>query len=126
MLQWGIPQNILSGNVNIERISEYRVMWLLVLFDLPTETKRDIRAYTVFRKNLIKDGFTMFQFSIYIRHCASIENAEVHIKRVKSFLPEYGKVGIICITDKQFGNIELFFGKKPIAPNAPGQQLELF
>ena len=126
MLQWGIPQNILSGNVNIDRISEYRVMWLLVLFDLPTETKRDIRAYTVFRKNLIKDGFTMFQFSIYIRHCASIENAEVHIKRVKSFLPEYGKVGIICITDKQFGNIELFFGKKPFAPNAPGQQLELF
>ena len=126
MLQWGIPQNILSGNVNIERISEYRVMWLLVLFDLPTETKRDIRAYTVFRKNLIKDGFTMFQFSIYIRHCASIENAEVHIKRVKSFLPEYGKVGIICITDKQFGNIELFFGKKSFAPNAPGQQLELF
>ena len=126
MLQWGIPQNILSGNVNIERISEYRVMWLLVLFDLPTETKRDIRAYTVFRKNLIKDGFTMFQFSIYIRHCASIENAEVHIKRVKSFLPEYGKVGIICITDKQFGNFELFFGKKPFAPNAPGQQLELF
>ncbi|WP_455536363.1 CRISPR-associated endonuclease Cas2 [Prevotella koreensis] len=110
----------------MERISEYRVMWLLVLFDLPTETKRDIRAYTVFRKNLIKDGFTMFQFSIYIRHCASIENAEVHIKRVKSFLPEYGKVGIICITDKQFGNIELFFGKKSFAPNAPGQQLELF
>lgn len=97
-----------------ERISEYRVMWLMVLFDLPTETKRDIRAYSVFRKNLMKDGFTMFQFSIYIRHCASMENAEMHIKRVKSFLPEFGKVGIICITDKQFGNIELFFGKKTI------------
>lgn len=101
-------------------------MWLMVLFDLPTETKRDIRAYSVFRKNLMKDGFTMFQFSIYIRHCASMENAEMHIKRVKSFLPEFGKVGIICITDKQFGNIELFFGKKTLAPNAPGQQLELF
>ena len=50
----------------------------------------------------------------------------MHIKRVKSFLPEFGKVGIICITDKQFGNIELFFGKKTFAPNAPGQQLELF
>lgn len=109
-----------------ERISEYRVMWLMVLFDLPTETKRDIRAYSVFRKNLMKDGFTMFQFSIYIRHCASMENAEMHIKRVKSFLPEFGKVGIICITDKQFGNIELFFGRKTFAPNAPGQQLELF
>ena len=55
-----------------------------------------------------------------------MENADVHRKRVKSFLPEYGKVGIICITDKQFGNIELFFGKKPQKPNAPGQQLELF
>ena len=109
-----------------ERLSEYRVMWLLVLFDLPTDTKKDKKAYTLFRKNLIKDGFTMFQFSIYIRHCASMENAEVHKKRVKSFLPEFGNVGIICITDKQFGNIELFYGSKPLLPNAPGQQLELF
>lgn len=108
------------------RISEYRVMWVLVLFDLPTDTRRDRKAATDFRNKLLKDGFTMFQFSIYIRHCASSENADVHIKRVKSFLPEYGKVGILCITDKQFGNIELFLGKKPQAVNAPGQQLELF
>lgn len=101
-------------------------MWLLVLFDLPTETKKDIREYTIFRKNLLRDGFTMFQFSIYVRHCASLENAEVHKKRVKSFLPKYGKVGIICITDKQFGNIELFYGNKPQVPNTQGQQLELF
>ena len=109
-----------------ERFSEYRIMWLLVLFDLPTETKKEKKAYTTFRKNLIKDGFTMFQFSIYIRHCASMENAEVHKKRVKSFLPEFGNVGIICITDKQFGNIDIFYGTKPQQPNAPGQQLELF
>ena len=69
---------------------------------------------------------TMFQFSIYVRHCASSENADVHIKRVKSFLPEFGQVGIICITDKQFGNIELFYGKKVQDVNTPGQQLELF
>ena len=110
----------------MNRFSEYRVMWLLVLFDLPTETKKDIREYTIFRKNLLRDGFTMFQFSIYVRHCASLKNAEVHKKRVKSFLPRYGKVGIICITDKQFGNIELFYGNKPQVPNTPGQQLELF
>ena len=61
-----------------------------------------------------------------VRHCASMENAEVHRRRVKSILPEFGKVGIICITDKQFGNIELFFGKKPQKPKAPGQQLEFF
>lgn len=110
----------------MDRFSEYRVMWILVLFDLPTETKKDRKAATDFRKRLQKDGFTMFQFSIYVRHCASSENASVHIKRVKSFLPNKGNVGILCITDKQFGAIELYHGEKPIEVNAPGQQLELF
>lgn len=98
----------------------------MVFFDLPTETKKDRKQYTLFRDRLIKDGFTMFQFSIYLRHCASRENAEVHIKRVKSFLPPHGNVGIICITDKQFGNMELFVGKKQDAVKTPYQQLELF
>ena len=111
---------------NNERLSEYRVMWVLVFFDLPTETKKDKKAYVDFRKNLQKDGFTMFQFSIYIRHCASSENAEVHLKRVKSFLPEFGNVGLLTITDKQFGNIQLFHGKKPEKTRAHGVQLELF
>lgn len=101
-------------------------MWILVFFDLPTETKKDKKRYVDFRKNLQRDGFTMFQFSIYIRHCASSENADVHLKRVKSFLPEFGKVGLLTITDKQFGNIQLFYGKKPETPKAPGAQLELF
>ncbi len=110
----------------MDRFSEYRIMWVLVLFDLPTETKKEKKAYSDFRKNLQRDGFTMFQFSIYVRHCASQENAEVHIKRVKSFLPEHGQIGIMCITDKQFGNIELFYGKKVQPPNTPGDLLELF
>ena len=101
-------------------------MWILVLFDLPTETKKDRKASAMFRKQLIGDGFTMFQFSIYVRHCASSDNADVHIKRVKSFLPEYGKVGILSVTDKQFANIQIFYGQKPQKPDSPGQQLELF
>lgn len=110
----------------MERISEYRIMWVLVFFDLPTDTKRERKVASDFRKNIVRDGFTMFQFSIYLRHCASVENAEVHVKRVKSFIPEYGKVGILTITDKQFGNLQLFHGKKITPPNSPGQQLELF
>lgn len=109
-----------------ERFSEYRIMWVMVLFDLPTETKKDRKASAEFRKRLIGDGFSMFQYSIYIRHCASIENAEVHIRRVKAILPEYGNVCIMCITDKQFGNIQVFYGRKPTVPNSPGHQLELF
>lgn len=109
-----------------ERFSEYRIMWVMFLFDLPTETKKDRKASAEFRKRLIGDGFSMFQYSIYIRHCASIENAEVHIRHVKAILPEYGYVCIMCITDKQFGNIQVFHGRKPTAPNSPGHQLELF
>lgn len=109
-----------------ERYSEYRIMWVLVLFDLPTETKKERKAYADFRKKIIRDGFTMFQFSIYMRHCASRENADVHIKRVKSFLPATGDIGILCITDKQFGEIEIFHGQKPEKIEQPCQQLELF
>lgn len=67
----------------MDRFSEYRIMWILVFFDLPTETKKDKKEYMLFRKRLQRDGFTMFQFSIYVRHCASMENAEVHIKTRK-------------------------------------------
>ena len=110
----------------MERFSEYRIMWVLVLFDLPTETKKEKKAYTDFRKKLVTDGFTMFQFSIYMRNCPSSDNADVHIKRVKGLLPEYGHVRILKITDKQFGMMELFLSSKPIEKPEAVQQLELF
>lgn len=112
--------------IEVSRYNAYRVMWILVFFDLPTETKKDKKAYANFKKALQQDGFTMFQYSIYVRHCASKENMDVHIRRVQSILPQAGHVGILSITDKQFGDIQLFTGKKATRPNAPGQQLELF
>ena len=68
----------------------------------------------------------MFQFSFYIRHCPSKENADVHIKRVKSFIPTDGVVGLLCVTDKQFGAMELFQGKSEKNLPIGSQQLELF
>ncbi|HVN49382.1 MAG TPA: CRISPR-associated endonuclease Cas2 [Bacteroidota bacterium] len=108
------------------RLNEYRIVWVLVFFDLPTETDSDKRAYTVFRKKLQKDGFDMFQFSIYVRHCMSYENSGVHVKRVKSFLPTKGHVGILRITDRQFGMMEIFDGKTAEDLRPPPQQLEFF
>jgi CRISPR-associated protein Cas2 len=101
-------------------------MWVLVFFDLPTDTKKDRKAAAKFRKDVLADGFQMFQFSIYMRHCSSKENADVHIKRVKSILPEEGHVGIMCITDKQFGMMEIFRGHEVVPAEPPPQQLELF
>jgi len=111
---------------HFSRLNQYRNMWVLVFFDLPTETKKDRKAASRFRKNLLDDGFTMFQFSIYMRFCASRENMEVHIKCVKLSLPEHGKVGVMQVTDKQFGMMELFHGQKPTELEKPTQQLELF
>ena len=79
-----------------------------------------------FRKELLGNGFSMFQFSIYLRQCPSVENADVHIRRVKSLLPEYGNVGIMCITDRQFSTMELFIGRKNAGLPHIEQQLELF
>ena len=101
-------------------------MWVFVFFDLPTETKKERKNYAVFRKKLLNDGFTMFQFSIYLRHCASRENAQVHINRVKNMLPPNGHIGILCVTDKQFGKMELFISRKKEEVKTPYQQLELF
>lgn len=110
----------------MDRFSEYRIMWVLVFFDLPTDTKKERKNAALFRKRLIEDGFVMFQFSIYMRHCPSSENAQAHINRVKSFLPDLGQVGILCITDKQFGNMELFSEHKPKKCEDIYIQLELF
>lgn len=117
-----IPHTMIPTN----RLNAYRIMWTLVMYDLPTETKRERRVAAQFRKMLLQDGFGMFQFSMYVRHSASSENAHVHKRRVKQLLPEHGKVGILQITDKQFGEMEVFYGKKQTtAPETP-QQLELF
>lgn len=112
--------------MNAERFNAYRIMWVLVLYDLPTDTKANMKAAGLFRKRLLDDGFSLFQFSMYVRHCPSRENAEVHIKRVKAILPKAGKVAIICITDKQFGDIEIFFARTKEEPPPTYQQLELF
>lgn len=108
------------------RLNAYRIMWVLVMFDLPTETQKDRKIYARFRKQILNDGFSMFQFSMYIRHCPSRENAEVHIERVKNILPAKGHIGIIHITDKQWGMMQIFNGKSQIETPVGVQQLELF
>jgi len=101
-------------------------MWLFVFFDLPTQTIKDRRNASGFRKSLLKDGFDMMQYSVYSRHCASSESADVHERRIYMLLPPLGKVSILRITDKQFGNILNFWGKEAVPKPPPPMQLELF
>ena len=107
-------------------LNGYRIMWLFVFFDLPTNTKKDRRNAALFRKNLLKNGFTMMQYSVYMRHCASSESADVHEKRIQSILPPFGKVSVLRVTDKQYGNIMNFWGKAATPKEPSPMQLELF
>ena len=61
-----------------------------------------------------------------LRFCASLESAEAHIKRVKMFMPEAGKVSIITITDKQYSNIVNIWGKIEQKVQKKPIQLEFF
>lgn len=108
------------------RLNAYHIMWLFVLFDLPTTTKKERKHAAQFRKSLEKDGFTMMQYSVYIRHCPSKENRDVHVNRVKSSVPETGMVSILAVTDKQYGDIVNLWGKKQTALKEAPSQLELF
>jgi CRISPR-associated protein Cas2 len=101
-------------------------MWVLVLFDLPVDTKAARREYARFRKRLLKDGFMMLQYSVYGRHCPSHENAAVHINRVHGGIPPDGEVRVITVTDRQFERMQVFLGNRRASPEKVPKVLTLF
>lgn len=107
-------------------LSGYRMMWLYVMFDLPVGTRQERKAATRFRTFLLDQGFEMAQFSVYLRFAESKEAAETHIGRIRDALPETGKVHIVTLTDKQYGNARIFSGRKRERRPRNPDQLVLF
>ena len=103
-------------------------MWIIVCFDLPTNTKLERKSYTDFRKSLLKLGYEMLQFSVYIRWCGSAESMETHFITLNNNLPRWGKVSVFNFTDRQFGMVKHFDCGNPQkdSGSGQGQQLELF
>ena len=101
-------------------------MWVLTFFDLPVDTPKARKAYSQFRKQLMADGFNMLQYSVYGRHCSSEENAQVHMARVEGILPDDGQVRVLCVTDKQFERMRVFWGKMRKPPEQGATQLTIF
>ena len=107
-------------------ISSIKTVWLYTLFDLPVLTPGQRKAANGFRRSLLKDGFSMFQYSVYIRHCASKEQADVHIARVRLMTPPEGMVTVLQVTDKQFSQMITIYGRKSKPPPPAPMQMELF
>lgn len=93
-------------------LSGYRLMWMMVLFDLPVGTKKERKAATRFRTFLLDQGFEMSQFSVYMRFCAGKEQVESHTARIRENLPRSGNIHIVSLTDKQYENTVCFHGRK--------------
>lgn len=89
-------------------LSGYRLMWMIVMFDLPVGTAQDRKAATDFRFRLLDEGFEMAQYSVYFRYCVGPEQAEALTRRITSDLPEGGKIDVLFITDKQYQRIQSF------------------
>lgn len=96
------------------------------MFDLPTLSKQERKRAHDFRQYLLDEGFSMSQFSVYMRFIGSREKTGAFARRIKEKVPPMGKVSILCFTDKQFGTIQTFFNADIKPPSKKPQQLMLF
>ncbi|MEO5514201.1 CRISPR-associated endonuclease Cas2 [Bifidobacterium adolescentis] len=93
-------------------LMRYRVMRVLIFFDLPVKTVAERKAYATFRKNLLREGFIMVQESVYSRIATTRESAGFLEGRVASFVPEEGLVQSLIITEKQYASIKFLLGNR--------------
>ena len=107
-------------------LSGYRLMCMLVTFDLPVETKKQRKAATRFRNDLLDLGFEMSQLSNYMRFCNGKEQFEKYCRRIEEKLPERGNVFIFQFTDKQYRNIVRFSDQSRREHQKNPDQLAMF
>ena len=107
-------------------LSGYRLMWMIVMFDLPVVERAERKAATEFRNALLDMGFEMSQFSVYMRFCTGPAHVDTYCKRVEAALPKGGKVNILQFTDKQYERIVSFHGDTKLPANKTPDQFDLF
>ncbi len=100
----------------------YKIMRMLCMFDLPVELGEEKRVYRIFRKNLLKEGFTMMQYSVYVRTCPNRDFGNRLVKKVKSFAPPKGNVRLIMITEKQYDEMIMIVGSKSLIEEKIGSE----
>lgn len=102
-------------------------MRLMVFFDLPVRTKEQRKTATAFRNWLLKDGYYMLQYSVYVRLCNGSDAAEKHTQRLLVNAPYTGSVRVLAVTEKQYATIKIIAGKKrPEEKSAKDFQISFF
>lgn len=101
-------------------MSLYKYMRILVMYDLPNNNTEENKDYTKFRKQLLKNGYTMMQFSIYIK-CLNVKTKfKSEVKKISKFIPDQGNIRILAITEKQYQDIVYLTGESNINEKVNG------
>ncbi len=103
--------------------SKYRMAWVLVFFDLPVGTPDERKAASNFRRDLLRDGYIMVQFSVYARPCGSADRVETQVRRLKPKIPPKGEVRSLIVSDAQWGRMLVLRSRQKIPPEDQPQQL---
>ncbi len=106
--------------------SKYRMAWVLVFFDLPVGSPEERRDANNFRKDLIKDGYFMVQFSVYARPCGTADRVETQVRRLKSKIPAHGEVRGLMISDAQWGRMIIIRSQQKAEAEKQPSQMQFF
>lgn len=106
--------------------SKYRMAWVLVFFDLPVGTPEERRDATNFRKDLLKDGYMMVQFSVYARPCGTADRVETQVRRLKLKIPSKGEVRGLMISDAQWGRMIIMRSQQRTEAEKMPEQMQFF
>lgn len=107
-------------------LSGYRLMWMMVMFDLPVDTAENRKAASDFRDRLKDMGFIMAQYSVYLKHTSGQAECDSLTARVHDRLPDGGRVYVHCLTDRQYEKIVRFEKKKRLETQKNPEQYQLF
>ena len=86
-------------------------MRVLVFFDLPVITGEQRKAYTQFRKFLLKNGFMMLQESVYCKLALNQTAVQSIISNVHKNSPEEGLIQLLSVTEKQYSKMNYIIGE---------------
>jgi CRISPR-associated protein Cas2 len=107
-------------------LKKYELMWMMVLFDLPVVEKKERKEAADFRNFLLNNGFSMVQYSIYMKVLSGLDACPKYYSLIEKNLPKNGKIDIITITDRQYENIKSYNGRAKNPTKKSPQQLLLF
>ena len=101
-------------------------MRTLIMFDLPVETAVQRKNYRKFVKFLKKQGFILFQESIYVKLSIN-ESAVKNLKAtIEKNVPSEGNVSMLTVTEKQFASMSYLVGEfKTDILNSDNRTVEL-